>query len=108
MVKPRRGKIAPNPSKKDIPPEADEWAASGGIDPELQKLPPIHTDPPTPTPTKPEPEPEPKGKPYPHRVSFDMTTEQYKRLKRASFEEERSLNEIIREAVEDWLKTRNY
>lgn len=104
MVK--RPKIVSNPTKKNLPPEADQWAASGGIDPELQQ--PTEPPPPTPTPSTEPNEPEIKGKPYPHRVSFDMTKDQYKRLKRASFEDERSLNEIIREAVEDWLEARNY
>lgn len=84
-------------AKKPTSPSPDSWVQGGGIDPEIQ---------PSPTP-EPEPE-ESKGKPYPHRVSFDMTTAQYRRLKRSAFEEERSLNDILREAVEDWLKSRNY
>jgi hypothetical protein len=62
--------------------------------------------------TEVEPEPQAqqmeKGKPFPHRISFDTDKQQYKRLKRASFEEERSLNDILREATEEWLKMHNY
>lgn len=109
MVK--RPRIVSNPSKRELPPEADKWATQGGIDPELQQSPTTEQQEQKPaesaTPV-PLPESEPKGKPFPHRISFDTTTEQYKRLKRASFEEERSLNEIIREAVEDWLNLRGY
>lgn len=93
MVK--RKRIAGKPGQP--PPEADSWVKSGGTDPEVQTPPESE-----------QPEPEDKGKPYPHRVSFDMASPQYKRLKRAAFEEERSMNEILREAVEDWMNTRNY
>lgn len=94
MVK--RPKIAKKPSAPPL--AADAWVSSGGLDPEVQQ--PIEA-------TAPE-SPSAKVKPYPHRISFDTTKEQYKRLKRAAFEEERSLNDVIREAVEDWLKTHNY
>jgi hypothetical protein len=97
MVK--RKRIAGKPGQP--PPEADSWVKSGGTDPEVQ---PIEQS----KEPEVEAEPEDKGKPYPHRVSFDMASPQYKRLKRAAFEEERSMNEILREAVEDWMKTRNY
>lgn len=113
MVK--RPRIA---SKPTPPPAADGWVKGGGIDPEIQMSP---TPAPAPAPS-PETEPEPgtapqakglsameeKGKAYPHRISFDTDKAQYKRLKRASFEDERSMNEILREAVEDWLRVRNY
>ena len=93
----KRPKIASKPTA--TPPAADAWVSSGGIDPE------------TPTPTAPAPKPEAgeseKGK-YPHRVSFDMDTPQYKRLKRAAFEEERSMNEVLRDAIEEWMKAHNY
>ncbi|MBW4486021.1 MAG: hypothetical protein KME14_26150 [Tildeniella torsiva UHER 1998/13D] len=49
-----------------------------------------------------------KGKAFPHRLSADFTTEQYKRLKRAGFETDQPMTTIVREAVEDWLKTRGY
>lgn len=48
------------------------------------------------------------GGTYPHRLSFDMETSQYRRLKRAAFEQERSMNEIIREAVDQWLESSDY
>lgn len=98
MVK--RQRITKAPVKQDLPASADSWTEKGGVDPEIQ---------PTIAPQSLERRsPKPQGKPYPHRVSFDMTTEQYKRLKRASFEEECSLNEILREATEAWLRARNY
>lgn len=84
-------------AKKPTAPSPDSWVKDGGLDPAIQ---------PTPI-AEQEPE-ESKGKPYPHRVSFDMATAQYKRLKRAAFEEERSLNDVLREAVEDWMKARGY
>ena len=49
-----------------------------------------------------------KGKAFPHRLSADFTTEQYKRLKRAGFETDQPMTTIVREAVEDWLKARGY
>lgn len=101
MVERKRIKSKPEAAKKELPPEADQWTKGGGIDPEIQQptlpVPPV---PPVPA--------EPTGKPFPHRVSFDMATEQYRRLKRASAEELRSLNEILRDAVETWLKERDY
>ena len=49
-----------------------------------------------------------KGKAFPHRLSADFTTEQYKRLKRAGFETDQPMTTIVREAVEDWLTARGY
>lgn len=103
MVK--RQRIARKPPTP--PAEADAWVSSGGLDPESNQkqeveLPAALEKPIAPT------SPEEKGKAYPHRVSFDMETPQYKRLKRASFEEERPMNEILRDAVEAWLKARDY
>lgn len=100
MVK--RPRIAPNPPK--TPPAADAWVNDAGLDPELQ----TQSSEPQTTPVEPEQPPEKKGKPYPHRVSFDMETQQYRRLKRASFETDQSMNELLREAVEDWLKASDY
>ncbi|HEY9910143.1 MAG TPA: ribbon-helix-helix protein, CopG family [Thermosynechococcaceae cyanobacterium] len=94
MVK--RPKIASKPATP--PPAADAWVSSGGIDPETAAPPP---------PIPPEAVESEKGK-YPHRVSFDMDTPQYKRLKRAAFEEERSMNEVLRDAIEEWMKAHNY
>jgi hypothetical protein len=68
--------------------------------------------------TAPPPAPEPppvttsndggKGKAFPHRLSADFTTEQFKRLKRAGFETDQPMTTIVREAVEAWLKARGY
>lgn len=107
MVK--RPRIA---SKPTTPPAiADSWVKSGGIDPEIQQpeVTPSQAAPtPEPTPQPELPTEENKGKPYPHRISFDTTKEQYKRIKRACFETERSLNDAIREAVEAWLQEKGY
>lgn len=53
-------------------------------------------------------EPVDKGKAFPHRLSADFSTEQYKRLKRAGFETDQPMTTIVRESVEDWLKARGY
>ena len=37
-----------------------------------------------------------------------MNASQYKRLKWASFDSETPMNSILREAVEEWMKSRNY
>ena len=94
MVERKRPRIAPKPVTTA---SQDAWVSRGGLDPEVQANAPAAS----PTPTE-------KTKPYPHRVSFDMQTPQYKRLKRAAFEQERSINDILREAVEDWLKLQQY
>jgi len=70
----------------------------------------LDTDPES-TLTKPTPPPvatDDKGKAFPHRLSADFTTEQYKRLKRAGFETGQPMTTIVREAVEDWLRARGY
>ena len=94
-------------AKKPATPTPDDWIAAGGTDPEVTA--------PAPEPVvTPEPPAETKrkgratGGKYPHRISFDMDGKQYKRLKRAAFEEEMPMNEILRQAVEEWLKARDY
>jgi hypothetical protein len=91
MVK--RSLIAKKPTA-DVTPEADNWVTGGGIDPEIQTTDAAAT-----------PEPQPQGKPYPHRISFDTTADQYKRLKRASFDSGISMNEILRSAADAWLES---
>jgi hypothetical protein len=98
-VKPKSRIVSNKPAPP--PPAAEQWIKDGGIDPEVQKEPVADPEPPE------SPQPE-MGKPYPHRISFDTDKQQYKRLKRASFEEERSLNDILREAAEEWLKANDY
>ena len=93
MVKKLQRRIASKPAP---PPAADEWVSRGGVDPEVQQS--------VPSPSEQEQEQEEKGKTFPHRISFDTDTPQYKRLKRAAFEEDRAMNEILREAVENWLE----
>lgn len=102
MVK--RQRISKKPSS--TPPEADSWVnaedfAESSSQKETASAPPSDKQ-----------ESRVKGKSsggtYPHRLSFDMETAQYRRLKRAAFEQERSMNEIIREAVDQWLETSDY
>lgn len=88
---------------------ADSWVNSGGIDPEIQSetMPEVEVSV-TPAPAKavePKLEPDSPEKQFPHRISFDMNKEQYKRLKLASFELERPMNEILRDAVEACLQS---
>lgn len=80
----RKPRITPKPK---APMTTDTWVTQGGLDPEL---------------------PTEKPKTYPHRISFDMDTAQYRRLKRAAFECEQPMNEILRDALEDWLSARQY
>ena len=91
MVK--RSLIAKKPTA-DVTPSADNWVTGGGIDPEIQPISPAAT-----------PEPQPQGKPYPHRISFDTSTDQYKKLKRAAFDSGLSMNEILRLAADAWLES---
>jgi hypothetical protein len=102
MVK--RQRIASRPNTP--PPEADQWV-SEKLDPEIKSpiVPVSATPEPSPAPTAPTKE---KGKAFPHRISFDTDADQYRRLKRAGFESDRALTDIAREAVEDWLKARDY
>lgn len=111
----KRPRIANKPTTP--PPAADSWVKGGGLDPEIQttddaapaSTPATAVSMPALTPVAESIDPlKEKGKPYPHRISFDTTKEQYKRLKRACFEDDRSLNDAIREAVEEWLQKRNY
>ncbi len=111
MVDKRRRKIVKKPQTQSLP-NPDSWVSSGGVDPEIESS------------TSPVKE-ESKGaekkavdsstvkatdnkKTYPHRISFDMDAAQYKRLKWASFDSETPMNSILREAVEEWMKLRNY
>lgn len=105
MVAKKGSRIARNPKEKEIIAEADEWINQGGIDPETV----IPSEAPTPTPPEPTQENnDDQARKFPHRISFDMSKEQYKRLKWASFDGDRSMNEILREAAEEWMKARNY
>jgi len=70
---------------KTLSVEADQWTQKGGLDPELTE--PVTKD----------------VKKYPHRLSLDLDTATYKRLKLKAFQEERSMNEVIRELIENNL-----
>ena len=107
MVK--RSLIAKKPVTNSVA-SADSWVSSGGIDPEIQSATPpeIEATLPPAAAVEPKSAPDPSEKLYPHRISFDMSKEQYKRLKFASFELERPMNEILRDAVEIWLNSANY
>jgi hypothetical protein len=106
MVK--RQRIVGKPGQK---PAADSWVQQGGIDPEIEAPSPPETPEPAPQ-TETDKDAKQKGKAsggtYPHRISFDMDTEQYKRLKWASFDSDRPMNDILREAVEEWMNARGY
>ena len=88
MVDKRRQKIAAPPPTQN----PDNFVHAAGRDAELQ----------TPAPL-PQEKAQDKGKKYPHRVSFDMERTQYRQLKKAAFESDRPMNEILREAVDQWL-----
>ena len=111
MVNKNRRKIAKKPPTQSLP-NPDSWVSEGGVDPEIKSsTPPIKE--------KSEEikkkaalssvsETQENKKTYPHRISFDMDASQYKRLKWASFDSETPMNSILREAVEEWMKSRNY
>ena len=111
MVNKNRRKIAKKPQTQSLP-NPDTWVSSGGVDPEIESsTPPVKeksedvekkiTSSSTSTAQE-------RKKTYPHRISFDMNASQYKRLKWASFDSETPMNSILREAVEEWMKSRNY
>lgn len=110
MVERKRRKIAKKPQTSNKP-NPDAWVTEGGVDPEIEtpvsvveeKTKKVEKKIEVSTPEKSENE-----KTYPHRISFDMEGPQYKRLKWASFDAERPMNSILREAVEEWMKSRNY
>ena len=108
MVDRKRRKIAKKPQTQTDP---DSWVTEGGVDPEIES---------SITPVKEKnqevkevvsssrSEKSENEKTYPHRISFDLDNSQYKRLKWASFKSERPMNSILREAVEEWMKSRSY
>lgn len=102
MVTKKSSRIALNPKEKAVVPEADEWINQGGIDPEVKEAKPSNQT------TEQQKTEDEQTKKYPHRISFDVDKKSYKRLKWASFDSERSMNEILREAIDEWMKTRNY
>lgn len=106
-----RRKIAKKPQTQSLP-NPDNWVSEGGVDPEIKSS--------TDTVKNDTKKVDKKAledsavetaenkKTYPHRISFDMDTAQYKRLKWASFDSETPMNIILREAVEEWMKSRDY
>lgn len=101
MVDKNRRKIAKKPQTQSLP-NPDSWVSEGGVDPEIESLtPPVKKEDKAVEATE-------NKKTYPHRISFDMDAAQYKRLKWASFDSETPMNSILREAVEEWMKSRNY
>ncbi len=73
MVEKKRGKIAKLPQAQSDP---DSWVSDGGLDPEinLSSSDSVADD------------EKVQEKTYPHRISFDMNSSQYKRLKLSSYE----------------------
>lgn len=102
MVAKKGSRIARNPKEKAIVPEADNWINEGGIDPEVNRPTPNNQT------TQEQNSKEDQTKKYPHRISFDIDKKCYKRLKWSSFDSERSMNEILREAIDEWMQARNY
>ncbi|OKH11173.1 hypothetical protein [[Limnothrix rosea] IAM M-220] len=99
----KKSRIASNPKNKTTTSNADKWINEGGTDPEIvtpesQGTPPKRA----------KDEKSSTEKKYPHRISFDINKAQYKRLKYAAFDGDRSMNEILREATEEWMKARGY
>ena len=111
MVNKNRRKIAKKPQTQSLP-NPDSWVSEGGVDPEIEssadtikdntkKLNEFAISESAIKATE-------NKKTYPHRISFDMDASQYKRLKWASFDSESPMNSILREAVEEWMKSRDY
>lgn len=111
MVNKNRRKIAKKPQTSSLP-NPDSWVSEGGVDPEIESsTPPINKkseDVEKKTALSSTSTAQENKKTYPHRISFDMDAPQYKRLKWASFDSETPMNSILREAVEEWMKSRNY
>lgn len=100
----KKSRITPKPKAVD-PAAAEAFLGSLGTDPESTLPPPAAAPPATPEIAASD---EGKGKPFPHRLSADFAKNQYRRLKRAAFETELPMTEILRDALEDWLKARGY
>lgn len=111
MVNKNRRKIAKKPQTQSLP-NPDNWISKGGVDPEIESS--------TSLVEEDSKKVEKKAvssstvqttdnkKTYPHRISFDLDAPQYKRLKWASFDSETPMNSILREAVEEWMNSRDY
>ena len=104
MVDRKRRKIAKKPQAQSNP---DSWVTEGGVDPEIN-LPASNSPAPVPAISDKDEKKEENEKSYPHRISFDLDNSQYKKLKWASFDSDRPMNDILREALEEWIKSRNY
>ncbi len=102
MVDRKRRKIAKKPQAQSNP---DTWVTEGGVDPEIN-LPASNA--PAPAIADKDEQKKEQEKSYPHRISFDLDNSQYKKLKWASFDSDRPMNEILREALAEWIKSRNY
>ena len=101
MVDRKRRKIAKKPQAQSNP---DSWVTEGGVDPEIN----LPASSPAPAISDKDEQKEENEKSYPHRISFDLDNSQYKKLKWASFDSDRPMNDILREALEEWIKSRNY
>lgn len=101
----KKSRITAKPQQPK-PEDIDAFLGNLGTDPEATQKPPEAS---TPRPTEPTTENDKgKKKTFPHRLSADFDKDQYKRLKRAAFETEIPMTEILRKATEDWLKARGY
>lgn len=88
----RTSRIAPKPTDERKP-SPDSWV-QGQASPE----------PSPPTPPKGRSTANGKTPAFPHRVSLDLSSEQYDALRRAAFELDLSQNVILREALALWLR----
>jgi len=111
MVNKNRRKIAKKPQTPSLP-NPDSWVTEGGVDPEIESSADTAKNDTKKVDRKAIEdsvvETTENKKTYPHRISFDMDAAQYKRLKWASFDSETPMNSILREAVEEWMKSRDY
>lgn len=84
---PKKRTIAAKPDRSK--PSPDDWVKAS-TDPELSPAPqpPARTE---------------KPQSFPHRISFDVTTDMHRALKIAALDESRSMNEILRDAVAAYL-----
>lgn len=96
----RQSRITRKPSQPK-PEDVDSLLDELGTDPETSEQ--VNTGP-----REQVDQPKDKGKAYPHRLSADFDTDQYKRLKWASFDTGEPMTNILRDAVEGWLEARGY
>jgi hypothetical protein len=91
---PKKRTYAAKPDRSKAAPSPDDWVKAS-TDPELS--------PQAPAAPKQVEQPAEKPQSFPHRISFDVTTDMHRALKLAALDESRSMNEILRDAVAAYL-----